>query len=313
MCPAGVKPGPEGEISHAHFEGIRKGWHIDGCPNKFIPGTTDHFGKIHNFNVLIGVLLSDVKKPMSGELVVYPGSHEALAAHFRTQKGVLDKLRDKGMDHLPTQQTDTLFKRPVVHCTGKAGDVFLANYMTAHLIAPNASPDIRYAVYFRVSGPRFDQTRDAGGGNVGAMLEPWGTWEGLHTLCDGARAPESSTAVPRAPLARATSTLAEQAREMDLQRHLASADYEYLQRQATKQVLGMPGQGRAPPEVLESLEAMFPYAERGVLLDALEECKGDADAAVERLLHELVPPRKPQASGRSLRRLFSSKKVSAGR
>ena len=27
---------------------------------------------------------------------------------------------------------------------GKAGDVFLANYMTAHFVAPNTSPDIRY-------------------------------------------------------------------------------------------------------------------------------------------------------------------------
>lgn len=47
-------------------------------------------------------------------------------------------LRSVGSAHLPTgQQTDALFKRRVVHCTGKAGDVFLANYMTAHLIAPN--------------------------------------------------------------------------------------------------------------------------------------------------------------------------------
>ena len=29
--------------------------------------------------------------------------------------------------------------------------------MTAHLIAPNASSEIRYAIYFRVSGPRFEE------------------------------------------------------------------------------------------------------------------------------------------------------------
>jgi hypothetical protein len=309
MCPPGVKPGPEGEISAAHFDGIRKGWHIDGCPNDFIRGQTDHYGTIHNFDVLIGVLLSDVKKPMSGELVVYPGSHHALAAHFRTQKGALDKLRDKGMDHLPTKETDALFKQPVVHCTGKAGDVFFANYMTAHLIAPNVSPDIRYAVYFRVSGPRFDKTRLAGGGNVGAMLEPWSMWEGLHRRCDGANAAKPSAAVPQAPLTRSKSTLAEQTREVDMQRHLASADYEYLQRQHTKKVLAQAGQGAASPEVLESLECMFPHAERGVLVDVLAECKGNADAAVDRLI-QLFPP-KTTSIARSFRRLFGSDKVGA--
>ena len=43
---------------------------------------TDHYGRIVNFDVLVGCLLSDVPEPMSGELVVYPGSHLSLAAYF---------------------------------------------------------------------------------------------------------------------------------------------------------------------------------------------------------------------------------------
>ena len=46
---------------------------IDGAPSDFIPGITDHYGKMHNFDALVGVLLSDVPKPMSGELCTYPG------------------------------------------------------------------------------------------------------------------------------------------------------------------------------------------------------------------------------------------------
>jgi len=125
-------------VSASHFEGLRKGWHIDGTPNNFLPGLTDHFGTIVNFDVLVGCLLSDVPEPMAGELCVYPGSHHALASYFANHVDELVNLRSVGSAHLPTgQQTDALFKRRVVHCTGKAGDVFLANYMTAHLIAPN--------------------------------------------------------------------------------------------------------------------------------------------------------------------------------
>ena len=51
-------------VFQAHFAGVRRAWHIDGCAGDFIPGVTDHYGEIHNFNVLVGVLLSDVDQPM---------------------------------------------------------------------------------------------------------------------------------------------------------------------------------------------------------------------------------------------------------
>ena len=73
---------------------------------------------------------------LSGELCVYPGSHVALAEYFK-QGSHLKDLAAQGMPKLPTGAgTDQLFTRPVVHCTGKAGDCFVANYMTAHFIAP---------------------------------------------------------------------------------------------------------------------------------------------------------------------------------
>lgn len=152
------------------FEGHRKGWHIDGCANDARPGESDHYGKIHNFDALVGVLVADVPEPMSGELCCYPGSHWDLAEYFKRHG--LTRLRNEGAKVLPNgAQTDTIFSRPPVHCTGKAGDVFMLNFMTAHFVAPNTSPDIRYAVYFRVHGPSF---RD--GQNEEAMLDPVKNW-----------------------------------------------------------------------------------------------------------------------------------------
>ena len=72
-----------GDDFWAHWEGHRKYWHIDGCANDALPGVTDHHGEVHNFDCLVGVLLSDVPDRFSGELACYPGSHEDLAQHFR--------------------------------------------------------------------------------------------------------------------------------------------------------------------------------------------------------------------------------------
>ena len=53
------------------------------------------------------------------------------------------------------------------------GDVFFANFMTAHFIAPNTSPFIRYAIYFRVKSHRFGTTLH----NSVSMLDPWAHWD----------------------------------------------------------------------------------------------------------------------------------------
>ena len=111
-----------------------------------------------------------------GELCVYPGSHLKLAEYF--QKNGLDQVYKKRGEALPLDKTDELFNVPFVSCLGKAGDVFLANYMTAHFVAPNTSENIRYALYFRVNGPGFI---DKSNGNTlkhvaKVMLDPWAHW-----------------------------------------------------------------------------------------------------------------------------------------
>ena len=101
--------------SDSRFRSQAQGWHIDGCASEFIPGTTDHYGEIHNFSVLLGCLLSDVPEERSGELCCHPGSHTALAEYFCADKRKhLSEVKKKGNKALPTgEQTWELFKRPV--------------------------------------------------------------------------------------------------------------------------------------------------------------------------------------------------------
>ena len=182
----GHSDAPSSAAARAHFEECRKNWHIDGCADPHLPGVTDHYGVIHNFSALVGVLLSDITAPMAGELCAYPGSHTALAAHFKADGGAnLEAVRMGGTAKLPHGEgTDALFGRPVVSCLGKAGDVVIANHMTAHLIAPNVSPEIRYCVYFRVCGPLFEEGKQKGASKPARPRARSPTW--LRCLTRGA-------------------------------------------------------------------------------------------------------------------------------
>jgi len=272
-------------VSASHFEGLRKGWHIDGTPNNFLPGLTDHFGTIVNFDVLVGCLLSDVPEPMAGELCVYPGSHHALASYFANHVDELVNLRSVGSAHLPTgQQTDALFKRRVVHCTGKAGDVFLANYMTAHLIAPNTSADIRYAVYFRLTGPLFEAHAEGDGSHPRSMLSPWVDWSGLPPRPAGEDAEEADEqAVARAldalrqrrqPPGAAGLEAVEQKRA--LERQLSVVNYDYLQAQKSSETV--------MTSASSALAEMFPGVDAEIIADTLAACGGNEERAVAHLV-----------------------------
>ena len=57
------------KASQDHFNNVSKHWHIDGCANNFLKEITDHFGEIHNFDCLIGILLADVNESRSGNIL----------------------------------------------------------------------------------------------------------------------------------------------------------------------------------------------------------------------------------------------------
>eukprot|EP00027_Filamoeba_sp_ATCC50430_P017504 CAMPEP_0168577636 /NCGR_PEP_ID=MMETSP0413-20121227/20893_1 /TAXON_ID=136452 /ORGANISM="Filamoeba nolandi, Strain NC-AS-23-1" /LENGTH=480 /DNA_ID=CAMNT_0008611405 /DNA_START=471 /DNA_END=1913 /DNA_ORIENTATION=+ len=142
-------------------------WHIDGLPT---PESGVPEGQVHNFTILVGVLLSDLPEPMSGNLALYPGSHVILQDHFK--KVGADKLVKEGLPKIELPEP--------VQITGKMGDVVLVHYQTAHNVAPNLSPHIRYAVYFRL----MSDDHPASTFRAETITDIWKDWEGLQHLRD---------------------------------------------------------------------------------------------------------------------------------
>jgi hypothetical protein len=111
--------------------------HLDGMhsPNNGVPA-----GEIRNFTMLVGVLLSDLTGPYSGNFTVWPGTHHQYEQYFRehTPQSLLN-----GMPPIAMPEP--------VQITGQAGDIVLVHYELAHSAAPNVSPYVRYAIFFRLT------------------------------------------------------------------------------------------------------------------------------------------------------------------
>lgn len=104
-----------------------------------------------------------------GNLAVYPKSHHLIEQYF-AEKGFAE-LQQKGLEtfqHLPLAKP--------VQIQAKAGDIIITHYMLAHTIAPNCSPHVRYAVYFRVN-LHPDVTF-----HPQSMLNMWQDWHGLKDI-----------------------------------------------------------------------------------------------------------------------------------
>lgn len=127
-------------------------------------------GEIKNFTALIGVALSDAPTDFCGNLVVYPRSHFILQKYFQ-ENGF--ETAKKGLGSLPGIQLP-----PPVQVHMNAGDVVIAQYMLAHSIAPNTSPNIRYQVYFRVN------VREGDFHHPEPMLNMWMDWGGMKDIVE---------------------------------------------------------------------------------------------------------------------------------
>lgn len=129
-----------------------------------------------------------------GNLTVYPGSHYQLQNYFRVYG--FEDLYIKGVQGLP--QLDFTSTQPI-QIRARAGDAIILNYSTAHNIAPNISPFIRYTVYFRLtrqfsrSSPRMIQSSvDSTLSSLPspstmkhrpeAMLNVWSDWSGIQRM-----------------------------------------------------------------------------------------------------------------------------------
>lgn len=122
-------------------------------------------GRLASFTGLAGVMLSDVTGDGQGNFTVWPGSHRLNGEYFR--------------EHQPESLLEGMPKvdlPPPRQLTGRAGDAVLCHYLLSHGTAPNVSPNIRYAIYFRLNRVNHQARQRE------AMMDPWAEWDGIRPL-----------------------------------------------------------------------------------------------------------------------------------
>jgi Phytanoyl-CoA dioxygenase (PhyH) len=136
--------------------------HLDGMytPTNGVPK-----GTIRTFTALVGVVLSEVSGPDMGNLWVWPGTHRQYERYFR-ERGAQALL--EGMPSVPLPEPRQIMGQP--------GDVVLCHYQLGHGIGLNSSPQIRYAIYFRLKHVEHDANPWE------CMTDIWREWSGLRDI-----------------------------------------------------------------------------------------------------------------------------------
>ena len=140
----------------------KPGGHLDGMhsPHNGVPK-----GVIRNFTMLVGVYLSHVPQPYSGNFTVWPGTHHVYEKYFQ-EHGPESLLEGMPPIELPEPH----------QITGEPGDVIIAHYQIAHTAAANISPHTRYAIFFRLRHVDHPDYRPE------AMTDIWLEWAGLRDI-----------------------------------------------------------------------------------------------------------------------------------
>jgi len=150
--------------------------HIDGMysPTNGVPE-----GTIANFTALVGVFLSDVPRPYMGNFTVWPGTHRLYETYFR-ERGPQSLLEGMPQVDLPEPE----------QFTGRAGDAALVHYQIGHGIAGNVSPDVRYAIFFRLMHVDHEKY------HWECMTDIWKEWAGMRDLAAASAAAAAGSASP---------------------------------------------------------------------------------------------------------------------
>ncbi len=141
----------------------KPGGHLDGM---YSPTNGVKEGTIGNFTALVGVLLSDLPDENAGNFTVWPGTHPHLHLFEKY-------FQEHGPESLLNGMPKVELPQPR-QITGRAGDAVICHYQLMHGIAPNVSPHIRYATFFRL------KHRDHDTHPMEVMTDIWLDWEGLH-------------------------------------------------------------------------------------------------------------------------------------
>lgn len=136
--------------------------HVDGL-------YPDQGALITRYTFCAGVMLSDVTRENCGNFLGFPGSHRLIARKF--ERDGLEALRG-GVER------NIELPKPV-QVKGKAGDVLLFHFQTAHDKVRNDSPDIRYMAYFRFW--HIDAWHDKSPEYLKrALCDPWLEWPAMR-------------------------------------------------------------------------------------------------------------------------------------
>jgi hypothetical protein len=144
------------------------GAHIDGIPTRDNGVPAD--GQIHGFTVNACILLSDLTGPDQGNFTVWPGSHLTMA-HWFAEHG--PRIPDPDAFFVATEDVANATSAPLP-VTGGAGDLILVHHLTAHANGGHAGPNIRYAVFFRLTS---DVRYDLGDA---VYTDPWAEWDAMR-------------------------------------------------------------------------------------------------------------------------------------
>jgi len=136
--------------------------HLDGMytPTNGVPK-----GAIRNFTALVGIVLGEIRGPDMGNLTVWPGSHLEYEQYFR----------ERGPEALLEGMPNVALSEPV-QVMGEPGDAVLCHYQLGHGIAGNSSPNIRYAIYFRLTHVDHDAI------HWECMTDIWREWAGMRDV-----------------------------------------------------------------------------------------------------------------------------------
>ena len=119
---------------------------------------------LRDFTVFVVILLSDLPTVFGGNFTLWPGSHEFFAQY----------LLENGHQRLSDGTPRVALPRGPVQITGEAGDIVIAHYLLLHSAAPNYTPDIRYAVIFKLRHTACDSM------DRSAYTDIWQEFPGLH-------------------------------------------------------------------------------------------------------------------------------------
>eukprot|EP01035_Chromulina_nebulosa_P029326 gene29326-38857_t len=194
---------PEKESDSESLHYVPK-WHTDGLRQ----------GKAHPFSLLVGVCLSDVHSPDSGNLLLWPGSHFVMHRCKVDDHGALDlSLLHRMLSHpifadcytptpptagaeTPQENKDHDSRNEAKHdnepnlpSLGKpvqliasAGDCVFLHPDLAHAGGINLSADVREMIYFRLKMSGASSTAESSrleGGNLEVVSSEWYTSENV--------------------------------------------------------------------------------------------------------------------------------------